>query len=540
LIVRPALFGDLSPGDTLSRVLLALAWGDPIVKSIRRTPILACFVGASAAFGLFGPWAIGVPAATVTFQQGANTALLGVTAYAGTDDAMLIQWYTNGNFGGRADFDVGQNGASVAHSLIRFDLSALHDRVETINSVTLRLSETAASYSPAGSGTVELYQLAAANTGWIEGTSSGGTPATGWVTWNNRAEATSPWAGSAGASTAGVDYVNTLLASAPYTTSTTGTFDLTLSGDLSFVKSWAQGGTNAGFYLKEATGASTNRINFYSSENGTAANRPMLIIDYTPRQPGYVQQGMIGHWHFDQPAGNTQAYDSVNANSAALTGMDATTDWTSGAIGNALDFDGSNDQATASVGQAAGATELTMSIWAKRAAGNQDHAGLWIHRVGTSADVTGFNVAVNSSNKVQFRIMGTGLDSPNGDFPADGQWHHLVGTWKAGQFMRLYIDGDLVSSSTVAPSGGLTASDLWRFGFDPAASTRYFAGQLDDGALWSRALSQMEVQWLYESGLKGLDAALATVPEPGSFVLLALGGFAGLLVFGRRKNRARG
>lgn len=227
---------------------------------------------------------------TVTFQQGLNS-------YTGTDDTQMIEWGPNNNYGGRENFDVGtlffSSTKQRAHSLVRFDLTSLAGQIDTVSSVTLRLHVTGQTIPDAG--TVALYLLADANAGWVEGTFLGagvGNPGDGLSTWNQRLSGTpgTNWAGSAGASTAGTDYINTVVASKAYTTNqasiNSGVFDLVFTGDLSFLKTWADGGTNAGFFLKDLTEASTsNRINFYSSESVTASLRPELIINYVAVVP---------------------------------------------------------------------------------------------------------------------------------------------------------------------------------------------------------------------------------------------------------------
>ncbi|MBU4459003.1 MAG: PEP-CTERM sorting domain-containing protein [Verrucomicrobia bacterium] len=239
-----------------------------------RLAVAACLLGMSA------------EATIVSFQQGTS-------GYTGCTDNQLLQWASAFNFGGRADLDVGMNGTDRAHTLLWFDLGALSGQILTVNSVTIRLWENPGqAYSPVGVGTVQVHRLSLANAGWSEGSwasAVAGNPTMGDSTYNLRTvTATNPtagtaWAGSAGAGTAGTDYESAVLGSTPYTTETSGQFDLVLTGDLSFIKAWADGGANPGFILKDAAeipGVS-NRINFRSSENGTVAERPMIIVDYT-------------------------------------------------------------------------------------------------------------------------------------------------------------------------------------------------------------------------------------------------------------------
>lgn len=220
----------------------------------------------------------------ITYKQGSPTPFIGGT-YAGTQDTMII---TQGgseedNFGGRGNMEVGtiNSGSGVRHGLVRFNITSLNGQFSTINSVTLRFY---VDFDEATVGNIQLFRLAAANSGWIEGinTSATGTPDFGESTWAQRVYGSQNWAGSPGASTAGTDYLTTALASPTLTTSTpAGTaFDFVFN-DVSFIADWAAG-NNPGLFLQLSTESAlgNNRIAFITRDNPTASLRPELIIDY--------------------------------------------------------------------------------------------------------------------------------------------------------------------------------------------------------------------------------------------------------------------
>ncbi|MEX0865882.1 MAG: LamG-like jellyroll fold domain-containing protein [Pirellulales bacterium] len=482
----------------------------------------------------------------VTFQQGAAIPELSVGSYAGTEDTMLILWAAGNNFGGREDFDVGNfNNSWSGRSLVRYDLTALADNYSQITDVTLRLTETTASYSPAGSGAVQVFQFADANAGWQEGSfvsGGAGNPAAGDSTWNHRNAPGTSWAGSGGAGTAGVDFVNTVVASTPYTTSTTGTFDLEFQSDVGFMKTWISGGTNAGFYLRNSVENATNRVNFYSSEHGTVSSRPALMIDYlAPVSSGPVQQGTIAHWTFDDVVGAVGVEDIVNGNNATLTNTNPLTVRASGQIGRALDLDGVNDYAiTSAPGIGNGSSALTLSIWV-----NPDAKSNWDgFLTSTGTDFFGLQMdgddAANQGQDFHFRAKSHAL-STNVDVPLN-EGSHVVGVWESGAFMSLYLNGELIGHTTSVPSG-LVNVNQWVIGSDRLLLNdggRYFNGLLDDAALWNRALSALEVESLYVAGLAGINASHAElVPEPQSMALLLLGACAGLGICRRARSKAR-
>src|SRR3990167_283101 len=73
--------------------------------------------------------------------------------------------------------------------------------------------------------------------------------------------------------------------------------------------------------------------------------------------------GLVGYWNFDEGSGATVADSSGNGNTGTLTNGPT---WTTGKIGQALSFDGSNDYVDAGTGSSLNlASSLTVSAWIK-------------------------------------------------------------------------------------------------------------------------------------------------------------------------------
>lgn len=224
--------------------------------------------------------------ATLTLQQG-------VSGYAGAEDTFLVGDGVRDavNWGARGDFYVGPfSGApsadEVNRSLIRFDVSALAGLYAEITSVTLRLTIVSAN----GSNTVQLHQPTAANGDWVEG-SADGTVQAGSSSWANKVEASAAWDGGPGLGNTGF---GALLASAAYTSATTGVLELAIL-DATLATALIDdflSGANEGFLLKaldESHPGVRNDIIFFSSEHGVVAGRPELVVSYTPvPEPGAV------------------------------------------------------------------------------------------------------------------------------------------------------------------------------------------------------------------------------------------------------------
>jgi hypothetical protein len=89
--------------------------------------------------------------------------------------------------------------------------------------------------------------------------------------------------------------------------------------------------------------------------------------------------------------------------------------------------------------------------------------------------------------------------------PSLNAWHHIVGTFDAGN-AAIYIDGQLDNSATLSVSSimndvqPLILGGIWDYcGTDEFYNT--FTGKLDDVRIYDRALSASEVEVIYDSGL---------------------------------------
>ncbi|MCP4708410.1 MAG: LamG domain-containing protein, partial [Planctomycetes bacterium] len=154
------------------------------------------------------------------------------------------------------------------------------------------------------------------------------------------------------------------------------------------------------------------------------------------------------HLTFDETTGAV-AYDStLYQRDGDLTNMTGT-EWTTGQIGNALDFDGNEDyvKITGYKGISDGASRTT-TAWIKTTSGGKiifwgkiETAGKWIMMIDPSNGA--LRIAISGGN-----IIGsTDL--------TDGQWHHVAAVLEDDGLpdaneIKLYVDGakEIISSSS--------------------------------------------------------------------------------------------
>ncbi|MEP0823092.1 MAG: VCBS repeat-containing protein [Ignavibacterium sp.] len=92
------------------------------------------------------------------------------------------------------------------------------------------------------------------------------------------------------------------------------------------------------------------------------------------------------------------------------------------------------------------------------------------------------------------------------------EWTHFMVTWQSGSKINLYLNGMLTGQSASTLSGALIdVISTFQIGGSASADEDYFDGHLDEIQVWSRQLSQSEIQSMFvepvggdESGIIGL------------------------------------
>lgn len=240
---------------------------------------------------------VSLPALVLVGALVTGTAHADVITFSGTsqvEDTFIADGtepWRSFNFGGSNVVAVGSynaGGLTNAHTLIRFlGLDSLQGN--TVVSATLTL--TYASDDPAA--LVELYELATVNSGWVEGSSNFDFEA-GASSWPFRIYPGTGipdqvWAGSEGASTAGVDYESPLLDSVALSEAQDNA-QVTLEIPAAVVQAWiddyAAGEKNPGLFLRDANeGLQGFSARFLSSEGGGSVTGPRLTVEYAVPEP---------------------------------------------------------------------------------------------------------------------------------------------------------------------------------------------------------------------------------------------------------------
>ena len=230
-----------------------------------------------------------------------------------------------------------------------------------------------------------------------------------------------------------------------------------------------------------------------------------------------LTSGLVGWWTMDGPDTLTNIADkSGQGNTGSLIHGGSGTTTAPGKLGQALNFDGSDD--AINVGSPAVLDDLgpmTIALWANADGYGEGGQGYFITKTFNCCSVTEGWVlqAVGGYTNVYFTVDYVTTDlflySANGTFPSSdlGKWVHWVVTWdgtSSASGVRFYKNGVEISKGSTTDGAGARVSDATRnlfIGSDASGSAlRSFDGRMDDVRVYNRALSATEVLQLYNLG----------------------------------------
>lgn len=232
----------------------------------------------------------------------------------------------------------------------------------------------------------------------------------------------------------------------------------------------------------------------------------------TPQGTGRLDSGLIGYWKLDEGSGTSAADASSAGTTGTLTGGPT---WTTGRIGSAVDFDGTNDYidlGTPAVLDVESAH--TIAAWVKTDVTNTSQSIF----VSGSAACCGMEAQLRIEYNVgggtyQFQFSHTDQSSALiSDLPTDvqtGTWYHVVGTWDGAGVRKLYVDGALSASDTGLASMTSEYNNEARIGYNHSITSEYFNGMIDEVRIYNRELAGEEISNLYQvTAPTGTDTSL--------------------------------
>ncbi len=215
-----------------------------------------------------------------------------------------------------------------------------------------------------------------------------------------------------------------------------------------------------------------------------------------------AQSGPVLYWPMDEGTGTTIADESGNSSDATMQGAAV---WAEGRVDMGIDLTDSStgDYIIKTSPASFPTTAISTSFWVRT---TDSGDALTSYATGTYHDGNMWLI-IDSSNVSLYR----GEHSiPSGKAINDGEWHHVVVTWRNTDGMcQLYVDGRRIwqyampnSIGTSIASGGTLIvgqeQDSVGGGFEASQS---FEGDMDEYRIYDRVLSASEVQDLYAADL---------------------------------------
>ena len=208
--------------------------------------------------------------------------------------------------------------------------------------------------------------------------------------------------------------------------------------------------------------------------------------------------GLLAHYPFEGNAND----ESGNGNDGTLNGNPQ---FVEGQEGQAISLDGDDDFVQTDPSSSLKVDEkLTFAAWVFVDLDSMAKKTLAVQ--GTDVDTDG-NWEIRVSDDGSFALDKNNVDgNVDGSARSDGgipvrQWHHVAITFSGGT-TKFYIDGALDSEKDFGASSFNTTSDGIKIGDREYTGdeTDDFKGEMDEVRLYDRALTEEEVQELYDGG----------------------------------------
>ncbi|MBM4089354.1 MAG: LamG domain-containing protein [Planctomycetes bacterium] len=235
----------------------------------------------------------------------------------------------------------------------------------------------------------------------------------------------------------------------------------------------------------------------------------MVVAGFLASGVCAAQEGLLGHWKFDEGQGDVAVDSSGNENDGDIWGAE----WVRGEFGTALRFDGNGAHvAIPEVPGLDGSRELTVEAWVSwEGSGNYPNimtGGTWSpggFLLFVANDQCSFRMGRPGFSASGEREQWREISSPLLAKFEQNRWYHIAATFQRPT-ITTYVDGQPVGSATWDHDVGY-ANDLiigkWA---GPVSHT----GLIDEVRLFNRAVAPESIKASYEAGSRGR----AGLPRP--------------------------
>lgn len=209
---------------------------------------------------------------------------------------------------------------------------------------------------------------------------------------------------------------------------------------------------------------------------------------------------LISYWKFDEISGVT-AFDSKGSNDGTLSNSDMRIN---GLINNGINVKPSPLRVMGTnfnPGSVIGSGDFSVSTFVKSES-LTDFATLWQfgRNAGSSTSANAIHIMTDQNNNIcfwsRFGTSGGGIICSSDKF--QNEWQHIVLT-RTGNNIKVYLNGNEIISNTRSDNS-VSGFTHFRVGSRVLNNGNPFNGLLDELAIYNRALSQAEIEILYNNG----------------------------------------
>jgi hypothetical protein len=225
-------------------------------------------------------------------------------------------------------------------------------------------------------------------------------------------------------------------------------------------------------------------------------------LDLVTIDPESVKNQLVAHWAFDEGTGATVGDSSGNGHDGVLSGES----WvTAGRFGGALSLASGNSVAVAGFPPAT--ASWTVSVWTRVSTTDLAADAVDLTTLISTETVFVGGWQMQLDNRPGYQVFDAAYHVGPGDSDyvvavcrciAPDRWIHLTAVWDGvNDKLTLYRDADAVDEKPM-PVHILMGETTLLMGKWSMVG-RYFVGQIDDVAIWSRALNAAEIRFLSTS-----------------------------------------
>lgn len=240
-----------------------------------------------------------------------------------------------------------------------------------------------------------------------------------------------------------------------------------------------------------------------TASNGTTADNSSARSYCVPGDTSSCSAPILD-WQFNEKTGTT-TYDSAGGYSGTLA---AGNTWVTGKFGpgvhGATGTTGYINAGAITPVRFTNSSTFTYSAWVKAdAVSPAGNYSMVFKQDGGSGT---FVYAVQAFGDNAAKICASVGKSYSVDYTACtpsnlvvGRWYYVTGVY-ASSVIKLYIDGNYITSATYVTSAASAPAGNFAIGGDPAAGNRYFDGSIDNLRIYNYARTPAQIAWEYNRG----------------------------------------